>query len=222
MRVRCAWISLSGITSILLHTPWRANREYHDCPRGDTVTCGRATAPSGAGKGQEVDCPRWRGYPVSGHRPPRQQVEHAEALTSIPKVPLPASDPVFEVQGRWSRRGEHDVGLARLLERRPFDLRQWAPQGRALSAHRGGDRRAGARTRCRRALDYGCGEALHADRVAAVAARSCYVKRRRAYASASIALREERQDPRGRARRGRVFAGALARSHPAALGRAIP
>ena len=39
---------------------------------------------------------------VSCERAPASRdskVEHAKALTSIPKVPLPASDPVFEVHG---------------------------------------------------------------------------------------------------------------------------
>jgi hypothetical protein len=67
-------------------------------------------------------------YPLSGNFDAcrGRKTEHAKALASIPKVPLPASDPVFWPKGPLSRSDAHDIGLARLLERLAFDLRQCA------------------------------------------------------------------------------------------------
>ena len=163
-------------------------------------------------------------YPTSGKFDlfRGSRAEHAKVLASIPKVPLPASDLVFGRKERWSRRGALDIGLARLLERLTFDLRQWAAQGRALSADRGGDRRAGAWTRRTRAR-------LRLRRSAPCRSRGGGggrgpPMRSRRLACAPTSPRASRQTPksaRSRPTRSRVCRS-VARSHPAALGRAIP
>ena len=94
---------------------------------------------------------------------------HAKALASIPKVPLPASDPVFGPERAVGRdvanmtsawvafwNGSHSI----YVNGRHKDV-HYRLIAEAIAALVPG--------RDARVLDYGCGEALHADRVAAIA-----------------------------------------------------
>ena len=74
-----------------------------------------------------------------------------------------------------------------------------------------------------RVLDYGSGEALHADLVAAAAGELLLCEAAPGVRD-GIAARfaGQSENPRGRAARDRAVAGAFARSHRAAFGRAIP
>ena len=106
---------------------------------------------------------------------PRQQGRtRARRLQTIPQVPLPQSDPVFGKQGPllrlWHALDASGVPhvvirLDRVLGQQAFDLRQRPPRGRAFPAHRRGHPRPIA-PEGGVMLDYGCGEALSADRVA--------------------------------------------------------
>ena len=109
--------------------------------------------------------------------------EHAKALETIPRVPLPDTDPVFGKQGPLLRLWQHVNMRAQSHAMRPPMRRTGSnsgtPSTRSTSMPATRPRTSGAspRTSARYAppggvmLDYGCGEALSADRVAEPLAR---------------------------------------------------
>ena len=102
-----------------------------------------------------------------------------------------------------ARRGSSDGRLDRLLGFRTFDLRQCSPSRRALPQDCAGHPRAAAAGAA--VLDYGCGEALHADIVAETAGRLILCEAapmvRAALAAASARIRRSRCARRRRSRR---------------------